>query len=36
MNQSLGSLYDETLFFSYKIVLKVKVACSYSKEGDLY
>ena len=36
MNQSEGLSYDETLFLSYQKVTKVKIACSYSKEGDLY
>ena len=36
MNQSHGLSYDETLFLSYQKVLKVNIACSYSKEGDLY
>ena len=36
MNQSHGLSYDETLFLSYQEVPKVKIACSYSKEGDLY
>ena len=34
INQSHG-LYDETLFLSYQKVPKAKMACSYSKEGDL-
>ena len=36
MNQSHGLSYDETLFLSYQKVPKVKIACYYSKEGDLY
>ena len=36
MNQSHGLSYDETLILSYQKVLKVKIACSYSKEGDPY
>ena len=36
MNQSYGSSYDETLFLSYQEVTGVKIACSSSKEGDLY
>ena len=36
MNQSHGLSYDETMFFSYQKVPKVKIACSYSKEGGLY
>ena len=36
MNQSPGLSYDETLFLSYQKVPQVKIACSYSKEGDLY
>ena len=36
MNQSHGLSYDETLFLSYQKVPKAKMACSYSKEGDLY
>ena len=35
MNQSYG-LYDESLFLSYQKVPKEKIACSYSKEGDLH
>ena len=35
MNQSHGLSYDETLFLSCQKVPKVKIACSYSKEGDL-
>ena len=35
INQSHGLSYDETLFLSYQKVPKAKVACSYSKEGDL-
>ena len=36
MNQSHSLSYDETMFLSYQKVLKVKIACSYSKEGGLY
>ena len=36
MNQSHGLSYDETLLLSYQKVPKVKIACSDSKEGDLY
>ena len=36
MNRSHSLLYDEKLFLSYQKVPKVKIACSYSKEGDLY
>ena len=36
MNQSYGLSYDETLFLSYQEVKGVKIACSSSKEGDLY
>ena len=36
MNQSHGLTYNETLFLSYQKVPKVKIACSYSKEGGLY
>ena len=36
MNQSHGLSYDETLLLSYQKVPKVKIACSYSKEGGLY
>ena len=35
MNQSYDLSY-ETLFLHYQKVPKVKTACSYSKEGDLY
>ena len=28
--------YNETLFLSYDKVLKMKIVCSYSKEGDPY
>ena len=35
-NQSYSFSYDETLFLSYQKIPKVKIACSYSKEGDLY
>ena len=31
-----GLSYDETLFLSYQKVQKKKIACSYSKEGDIY
>ena len=33
MNQYHGLLHDETLFLSYQKLPKVKIACSYSKEG---
>ena len=33
MNQSHGLLYDETMFLTYQKVPKVKITCSYSKEG---
>ena len=36
MNQFYSLSYDETLFLSYQKVPKLKAACSYSKEGDLY
>ena len=36
MNLSHGLSYDETLFLSYQKVPKVKFACFYSKEVDLY
>ena len=36
MNQSHRLSYDETLFLNYQKVPKVKIACSYSKEGDLF
>ena len=36
MNQSHGLSYDETLLLSYPKVPKVKIACSDSKDGDLY
>ena len=36
MNQTDCLSHDETLFLSYQKVPKVKFACSYSKEGDLY
>ena len=36
MNQSDGLSYDETLFLNHPKVQKIKIACSYSKEGDLY
>ena len=36
-NESISRLsYDETLFLSYQKVPKVRIACSYSKEGGLY
>ena len=35
INQSHNLSYDETLFLSYQKVPKVKIASSYSKEGDL-
>ena len=35
-NQSHGLSYDETMFFRYQKVSKVKIAGSYSKEGGLY
>ena len=34
--KSHGISYVETLFLSYQKVPMVKIACSYSKEGDLY
>ena len=36
INQSHNLSYDETLFLSYRKVPKVKIASSYSKEGDIY
>ena len=36
MNQFYDLLYDGTFFLSYQKVPGVKIACSYSKEGDLY
>ena len=36
MNQSHNLSFDEILFLSYQKVPKVKIACSYSKEGGLY
>ena len=36
MNQPHGLSCDETLFLSHQKVSKLKIACSYSKEGDLY
>ena len=36
MNQSNDLSYDETLFLNYQKVPKVKIACSYSMESDLY
>ena len=36
MNQSYGLSCDKTLFRSYQKVPKVKITCSYPKEGDLY
>ena len=36
MNQSHGLSDDETLFLSYQKVPKLKIVCSYSKEGDLF
>ena len=36
MNQAHALSYDETLFLSYHKVPKVKIVCSYSKEGNLY
>ena len=36
VNQSHAISYDEPLFLSYQKVPKVKIACSYSKKGDLY
>ena len=36
MNQSHSLSYDETMFLSYQKVSKVKIGCSYSKEGGLY
>ena len=36
MNRSHCLSYDETMFLSYQKVPKVKIACSYSKEGGLY
>ena len=36
MNQSHALSYDETSFPSYQRVTKIKIACSYGKEGDLY
>ena len=36
MNKSHGLSYDETLFLNYQKISKVKIACSYSKEADLY
>ena len=36
VNQSHGLSYDEILFLSYQKAPKVKIPCSYSKEGDLY
>ena len=36
MNQSHGLSYDETLFLNYQKVSKVWIACSYSKESNLY
>ena len=35
MNQSHGLSYDKTLFLSCQKASKVKIACSYSKDGDL-
>ena len=36
MYQSHGLSFDETLLLSYQKVSKVKIACPYSKKGDLY
>ena len=36
MNQFDDLSYDETLFLSCQKVTKVKIACFYSKEGDVY
>ena len=36
MKQSYDLSFDESLFFSYQKVPKVKIVCSYSKDGDLY
>ena len=36
VNQSYSLPFNETLFIYYQNVLKVKVAYSYPKEGDLY
>ena len=35
MNQSHSLSYDETLFLTYQKVVKAKIACSYSEDGDL-
>ena len=35
INQSRNLSYDETLFLSYWKVPEVKIASSYSKEGDI-
>ena len=36
MNQCHGLSSDKTLLLSYEKVPRVKIACSYSMEGDLY
>ena len=36
MNQSHGLSYDENMFLSYQKVPKVKITCSYSREGGVY
>ena len=33
MNKSHSFSFDETMFLTYQKVPKVKIACSYSKEG---
>ena len=36
MNQSHSLSNDETKFLSYQKLPKIKIACSYWKEGGLY
>ena len=36
MNQYHGLSYDKTMFLSYQKNPKLKITCSYSKEGGLY